>query len=141
MQEFFEKIKKTELVENFKKTESENNYQFEYRNALMTASQVTKENLTVSKISYGLKYEELLKDITLYKIYETINKYNKKFNVIKIILHKVDGLNLYMRFSVDYTIPDELFNSIKLEDMEDNLKLILGTSEVFINSLSQNKDD
>ena len=66
-----------------------------------------------------------------------MNKYNKKFNIIKIILHKVDGLNVYMRFSVEYSIPDNLFESLKIEDMEDNLKLIIGASEIFIKSLAE----
>ena len=137
MQKFFKKVENIKLVENFKMTESENTYQFEYKSALMTASQTTKEKLTVSKINYGLQYEDLLKDITLNQIYETMNKYNKKFNIIKIILHKVDGLNVYMRFSVEYSIPDNLFESLKIEDMEDNLKLIIGASEIFIKSLAE----
>lgn len=137
MQKFFKKIQDIKLVENFKMTDSDNIYQFEYKESLMTASQTTKENLTVSKINFGLQYADLLKDVKISQIYETINKYNKKFNIIKIVLHKIEDLDVYMRFSVDYSIPDNLFASLEIKDMEDNLELMMGASEIFIKSLSE----
>ena len=66
MKIFFKQIENIKLVSEFKLREDSNNkdsYIFNYRDVTFTALQITKPDLTLSRISLGLNAEGLLNKV------------------------------------------------------------------------------
>ena len=135
MKIFFKQIEKIKLVSEFKLREDSNNkdsYIFNYRDVTFTALQITKPDLTLSRISLGLNAEGLLNKVGINKILEEINSFNRRISTIKIVMQKTEDSNVFFRFSVEFPISDELFNKI---DLEPSIKLIMASSKVLIADL------
>ncbi|PWB14883.1 hypothetical protein DCO44_07525 [Acinetobacter sp. AM] len=134
MNTFFNQIQKLDNVEEFKLRDSDdrNVYSFNYRGLTLSAVQIVKNEITLSRMNFSLLCEDLLVRVSKEKILEKINQFNKKVITLKIILQKIEENDAYFRFTVEYGISDEIFQYIELED---NLKLLFATPKVFINSL------
>ena len=135
MKIFFKQIVNIKLVSEFKLREDSNNkdsYIFNYRDVTFTALQITKPDLTLSRISLGLNAEGLLNKVGINKILEEINSFNRRISTIKIVMQKTEDSNVFFRFSVEFPISDELFNKI---DLEPSIKLIMASSKVLIADL------
>lgn len=135
MKIFFKQIENIKLVSEFKLREDSNNkdsYIFNYRDVTFTALQITKPDLTLSRISLGLNAEGLLNKVGINKILEEINSFNRRISTIKIVMQKTEDSNVFFRFSVEFPISDELFNKI---DLEPSIKLIMASSKVLIADL------
>lgn len=135
MKLFFKQIANIELVSELKLIEDSNekdSYIFNYRDITFTALQITKPDLTLSRISLGLNVEELLNKVDINKVLEEINSFNRKISTIKIVMQKTEKSDVFFRFSVEFPISDELFNKI---DLEPSIKLIMASSKVLIAEL------
>lgn len=131
MKLFFQELKKNPDVSDFtlkEQNEKKEVYSFSYKEMTFSASQTINRDTVLSRISIGLNIEDLLENFDSIRLFNEVNNFNKSVSTIKVVVTKIDGLRALMRFSVEYSLDDNLFNQINLEK---TLILILASSKVF----------